>query len=68
MTPHAPSSIQRADSRSRRTSRREVEVNGFKSSNAIANCIEVDAAEVTAPNKVDEKAHREVGSSQVQVN
>ena len=28
------------------------EVDGFKSSNAIANCIEVVAAKVTAPRKI----------------
>ena len=34
-----------------------------KSVNAVANCIEVDAAKVIAPSKVDEKAPREVGMS-----
>ena len=38
------------------------EVDGFKSSNAIANCIEVAAAEVTAPSTIYDIYDAETGA------
>ena len=63
-TPHALTTDQRGFEVEEDCSTVEVEVNGFKFIKAIANCNEAAIAEVNAPSKVDEKAPREVGTSQ----